>query len=378
MRPPPARSFPAVWAVCLALVAQGVWLSPAAAAAVQEIRIGEPEPGITRIVFDLSAPAAYQPPFLLVGPNRLVVDVSAGMENLEKVEPRGAVERIRVGRRAGGISRFVFDLPAHARLHGHDALPPAAGRPDRIFVDLIVREPEVPADPAVHTIIVDAGHGGKDPGAVRGTLLEKDLTLAAALELRQILRSRGYRVRLTRETDEYISLRERREKARDTGGDLFISLHADAVKRPGTRGLSAYTHHPEASDRLAEYLARHADQGDAVMNTAVAGWNSYNEQEKNVLTDMTHTGVHNNAPIQFVGPLVASLEEHGIRLLQNPHRKANFFVLKGFVIPAVLIEMGFISNAEDAKLLASSSYRTRLMTAIADFVDQYISAPPQY
>ncbi len=383
MCPPGFGRFRAVASgAVLALVAHGASVPAAAAdATVQKIRIGQHAgPKTTRIVFDLSAPARYRTPFLLTDPSRLVVDISARMDELEKVEPKGAVSRIRVGRRKGGISRFVFDIPVDARVLENFTLSPGPGRPNRIVVDLILREPPGPQPVASEprTIIVDAGHGGKDPGAIRGTLLEKDLTLAAALELRRVLRQRGYRVRLTRDTDVYVSLKQRRSRARKMGGDLFISLHADAVRRAGTRGLSAYTHSAEASDQLAEALARNASRRDAVMNTAVADWNSYDQQEQNILLDMTHTGNHHNAPIQFVRSLVASLEEHGIRLLKNPHRKANFAVLRGFTIPAVLIEMGFVSNSEDAKLLASSRYRRRLMTAIADYVDLFFSAPPQY
>ncbi len=345
----------------------------AAGAAVDNVRIGAPEGGrtdaeaVTRVVVELSAPAPYET-FVLQEPDRLVIDVSAGLGELGRVAAAGAVQRIRVGRREAQVTRLVFDTAGAFLLYRHFTLPPDGGRPDRIVLDLKGGLAEPRARNTPFTVIVDAGHGGKDPGALRGSLREKDLTLAAAKMLREILRKRKYKVVLTRETDVYIPLRKRVEISVQAEGDLFVSLHADAVNRPGPRGLSAYTLSDKASDRLAETLARDADAVDAVLD--VANLQTYDRQVQSAMMDLTRTGAR-NLSAQFAESLVASLGERGIRLLQRPHRQANFAVLRGFHIPSVLIEMGFVSNAKDAKLLASPKYRRQLMTAIADYVDHY-------
>ena len=347
----------------------GALMSAGAAtgATVESIRIGLPDSAVTRVVVDLSAPATYKT-FVLRDPSRLVVDVSAELGELGSVPATGAVQRIRVGLREGRVTRLVFDTADAFQLDRHFTLPPGDGRPDRIVLDLKGGLAVPRARNAPFTVIVDAGHGGKDPGALRGSLQEKHLTLGAAKELREILRKRKYRVVLTRETDVYIPLRRRVDISVHAKGDLFISLHADAVGRPHTRGLSAYTLSDKASDRLAAKLASDADAVDAALD--VANFETYDEQVQNTMIELTRTGTR-NLSAQFAESLVVSLGERGIRLLRRPHRQANFAVLRGFHIPSVLIEMGFVSNAKDAKLLASAKYRRRLMTAIADYVDQY-------
>ncbi|MCE2474231.1 MAG: N-acetylmuramoyl-L-alanine amidase [Alphaproteobacteria bacterium] len=347
----------------------GALMSAGAAtgATVESIRIGLPDSAVTRVVVDLSAPATYKT-FVLRDPSRLVVDVSAELGELGSVPATGAVQRIRVGLREGRVTRLVFDTADAFQLDRHFTLPPGDGRPDRIVFDLKGGLAVPRARNAPFTVIIDAGHGGKDPGALRGSLQEKHLTLGAAKELREILRKRKYRVVLTRETDVYIPLRRRVDISVQAKGDLFISLHADAVGRPHTRGLSAYTLSDKASDRLAAKLASDADAVDAALD--VANFETYDEQVQNTMIELTRTGTR-NLSAQFAESLVVSLGERGIRLLRRPHRQANFAVLRGFHIPSVLIEMGFVSNAKDAKLLASAKYRRQLMTAIADYVDRY-------
>ncbi len=345
----------------------------ASAAAVEKIRIGGGREGATedtRVVVDLSAAATYKV-FVLDDPYRLVVDVDARLGDLGKVAPAGTVRRIRVGKRSRGVTRLVFDTAGAFRVQRHFTLPPEAGRPDRIVLDLRGGVSKPPRRSRPFTVIVDAGHGGKDPGATRGSLREKDLTLAAAKELQRILKRRKYIVVLTRASDVYIPLRKRVDISVQADGDLFISLHADAIKRSGTRGLSAYTLSDKASDRLAEQLARDADAVDEVLD--VENLETYDSQVRSTMVELTRTGTR-NLSAQFAESLVASLGERGIRRLRRPHRQANFAVLRGFHIPSVLIEMGFVSNAEDAKLLASEKYRRQLMTAIADYVDQFFKS----
>lgn len=292
-----------------------------------------------------------------------MVDVRDARLHVEDAPPGGFVRRVRMGEPKEGVARIVFDTRGGFEVVRKFHLRSGEGRPDRIVIDLARAEPA----PGGRTVIIDAGHGGKDPGAVRGKVHEKDLNLAAARQLRKILHSRGYRVVMTRDSDVYVPLRDRVRIARESRGDLFVSLHADAVKNPSTRGLSAYTLSDTASDELAAGLAEHANRSDLIAGIDLKG---YDAEVSTVLLDLTRTGTQNES-VQFAESLVAGLGRDGIRLLRKPHRQAGFAVLKGFNIPSVLIEMGFVSNAADAKGLSKAGYRKRLMTAVADRIDRH-------
>lgn len=341
---------------------------PAGAASVTSVRIGGDE-SATRVVIETSAPAAYRA-FALRNPPRLVVDVRGARLRLGDAPPGGFVRRVRVGEPEKGVARIVFDVRGGFEIVRKFHLGPGGGLPDRIVVDLARTGPAQGGRRAnARTVIVDAGHGGRDPGAVRPGVREKDLNLAAARKLRDILRARGYRVVMTRDSDVYVPLRGRVRIARESKGDLFVSLHADAVANPRTRGLSAYTLSDTASDRLASGLAEHANRSDVIAGIDLEG---YDAEVSTVLIDLTRTGTQNES-VRFAELLVAGLGADGIRLLRKPHRQAGFAVLKGFDIPSVLIEMGFVSNAADAKRLSGADYRRRLMTAVADHIDRYFA-----
>lgn len=217
-------------------------------------------------------------------------------------------------------------------------------------------------------IVIDPGHGGVDPGAtgVSG-IYEKYITYSMARELQQQLEKTGhYLVHLTRDRDVFIPLRERTAIARQLNADLFISLHADVVKDTDIRGLSVYTLSQNASDAEAQSLADKENKADLI-----AGIDLSHESTDvtNILIDLAQRETMNRSA-GFASEIVGELG-HETPLLANTHRFAGFAVLKSPDIPAVLIEMGYLSNPTDEKNLRQPEYRAKLAHAISRAVDHY-------
>ncbi|KIM00767.1 N-acetylmuramoyl-L-alanine amidase [Paramagnetospirillum magnetotacticum MS-1] len=227
------------------------------------------------------------------------------------------------------------------------------------------------AKDGVPVIVIDPGHGGVDPGAtgVSGTY-EKHITLAMARELKAMLEHNGrYRVHLTRDRDVFIRLRERIAIARAQGADLFISLHADAVQSPQIRGLSVYTLSRNASDAEAQALAEKENKADLI-----AGIDLTHESADvaNILIDLAQRETMNRSA-GFATELVDEVGQE-MDLLGNTHRFAGFAVLKAPDVPAVLVEMGYLSNESEEKMLRQPQYRARLAKSIAKAVERFF--PP--
>ena len=219
-----------------------------------------------------------------------------------------------------------------------------------------------------YTVVIDAGHGGQDPGAVAHGLREKNITLAVAQALRQQLEETGrYRVVMTRARDVYIKLHERVDLSRREEGDLFVSIHADMMERSNTRGASIYTLSSTASD--AE-TARLAD--DANNSGVVAGVDLRTESEDvaGILLDLAMREKMNESSL-LARFIEESFRRESIRLLPNSHRSAGFAVLKAPDIPAVLIETGFLSNPEEARLLSTPQFQRKIAEAISLGIDAY-------
>jgi N-acetylmuramoyl-L-alanine amidase len=220
------------------------------------------------------------------------------------------------------------------------------------------------------TVVIDAGHGGVDPGAVgiSGTY-EKTLTLAMARQLRDLLRKTGrYRVVLTRDDDVFVPLRERIHLAREAGGSLFISLHADAQARETTHGASVYTLSETASDSEAALLASKENKSDIIAGTDLR---NHDAMVTSILIDLAQRDT-NNKSIEFADILSAELA--GVTPLLRRHRRfAGFAVLKSPDMPSALVELGYISNAGDEKNLADVAYRAKLAAAVLRAVDRYFA-----
>jgi N-acetylmuramoyl-L-alanine amidase len=218
--------------------------------------------------------------------------------------------------------------------------------------------------PKPRLIALDPGHGGKDPGALgyNGTK-EKGVVIAVARELqKQLLAHNSYRVILTRSTDTYVPLRERVARAQEARADLFLSIHADSHSNAEVRGASVYTLSEEASDREAEALAARENRGD----TAVAPSSTV----ARTLVAMAQRGTVNDSR-RLAETIVDTFGQSGIRLLPHSHRQAGFAVLTSPDSPAALVELGYLSNPRDEKLLTVRQHQLALARALRASVDAH-------
>jgi N-acetylmuramoyl-L-alanine amidase len=221
-------------------------------------------------------------------------------------------------------------------------------------------------------VLLDPGHGGRDPGAigVSGTY-EKHVAFAAATELARQLRQTGrYRVALTRQDDVFIPLDDRVDIAQAQGASLFISMHADALLDHGVQGASVYTLASEASDAQSAKLAMRENAADRY---GPATPKNVPPEVAGILASLVrHETRVGSARMQ--AQAVQALG-HGIRLLENPARHAAFAVLKAADIPSVLVEMGFMSNPHDEAALCQPSHRAAIASTLRRAVDGYFSTP---
>jgi N-acetylmuramoyl-L-alanine amidase len=267
--------------------------------------------------------------------------------------------------------RLVIDLVAAAETAFEAALAEqadktastAAGKADRLG------QPEVAPDSSF-TIVIDPGHGGIDSGAesASGTL-EKAITLAFALELRQQLEKSGnYKLVMTRERDEFLRLDERVRVARQAGADLFISIHADSIRLKGIHGATVYTVADRASDEEARALAERENLADSVAGVEMQ---ETNQQVADILADLVRRETHNFS-IRFANSLVGELSG-SIDMINNPHRQAGFRVLRAPDVPSVLVELGYLSNAKDEERLKDPEWRRKAIGSIVSAVDAFAS-----
>jgi N-acetylmuramoyl-L-alanine amidase len=356
-----------------------------------------PEDGKVRVLIESDTELKYHIFLLATGSQRIVVDLprvrwAMGAQPVESGSGKGdgrLVAGYRFAQNTATASRLVLDLAAPVLVSREYTLSPKGkGEAHRIVLDLEKATPEAfaksatsdRAPPEAQTvksarkplIVIDAGHGGKDPGALSPSgVLEKDITLATAVALREeMLKSQRYDVALTRSTDVFLELEDRVTKARALGADLFISLHADAGPKPGTRGASVYTLSPEGEKR--QETAKH--KNDWVMAVEV---DSSRPQEVNeILADLVQRETKNQSA-RFAQMLAPKLAEAGWPVLQNTLRKKGFYVLLSPDVPAVLLEMGFITNDQDAAMLVSESKRKKLVEGIADAIDSFFETQTQ-
>ncbi len=230
-------------------------------------------------------------------------------------------------------------------------------------------QPPVEKRPAKKPVIaLDPGHGGVDPGAIGvNGVYEKHITLAMARDFKDRLESSGrYTVVLTRDRDVFLRLRDRVAKARAAGADLFISLHADALQNPSIQGLSVYTLSENASDNEAALLAEKENKADLIAGIDLS---SEPPEVANILIDLAQRETMNLSAV-YAGHAVDEVGRQ-IRLLGNTHRFAGFAVLKAPDVPSVLIELGYLSNKEEERLLRTHEYRIKLANGLAKAVDRY-------
>ena len=247
--------------------------------------------------------------------------------------------------------------------------PDAAPAPQKAsLADVVSGKGARKAPLARKIIVIDAGHGGHDPGALGDRSHEKDVTLAAAKALKARLeRSGRFKVVMTRDGDVYIPLEQRVKIARSASADLFISLHADSGGDPKVRGATVYTLSSRGVDRTARSVF-----GGGFMNVQLPGRDL---SVKQILLDLTQRHTLNRS-----GAFAETLLEHistKTELLRRSHRDAGYMVLLAPDVPAVLLEMGFITNAQDEASLNDRDKRARLMDAVGEAIEAYFDKPVQ-
>lgn len=280
----------------------------------------------------------------------------------------GLLEAVRLGQNTLRRTRLVIDLERYAS-HRIFTLP----SPPRIVVDVYGDRPSEPADggtrlPAelrrVHTVVVDPGHGGRDPGAIgHGGLKEKDVNLAIARLLAKELRSRDFKVVLTRDEDRTLSLEERTARAESAGGDVFISIHANASRRSGARGIEVYTLDANHERHSLDVAARENGVPAARLDPL---------QRALARIQVGEVGAHS-------ARLASLIHERVIRAARSKDqalpdlgvKKGPFYVLFMSSMSSVLVETGFVTNRSDAGLLRSDPYRAMLAEQIAVGVERY-------
>jgi len=265
----------------------------------------------------------------------------------------------RLGSASGVIGTFLLPGWMGPALAAGWARPAPARQPSR--------PPERAPAPLV---MLDPGHGGKDPGAIgiSGTY-EKHVALAAAVELKRQLEAGGrYRVALTRTRDAFVPLGDRVARAQAQGAALFVSLHADALADHAVRGASVYTLATTASDAQTAALAQRENSADRFAGT---GTNTPPEIAR-ILASLVQRETRIGSG-RLARSMVGSLDRD-LPMLPNPERHAGFVVLKAADIPSVLVEMGFMSNPTDEALLRRPQHRARVADAMRQAVDAYFLA----
>jgi N-acetylmuramoyl-L-alanine amidase len=267
------------------------------------------------------------------------------------------------------VYRYVIDL-ASADAPSPSAAPAAPPRPALQAVSNPAPTHAAPA-PNLHlkkVIVIDAGHGGHDPGAKGASHWEKDMNLAAAQALKARLEKTGrYRVVMTRESDTFVPLETRVQIARRADADLFISLHSDSGPDASVRGASVYTLSDKGSDRTTRNVMA---SNDWFIHVDMPGRDRSVNQ---ILLDLTQRATRNRSAA-FAEDLLGHIGDDA-DLLRRSHRDAGFVVLLAPDVPAVLLEMGFITNGQDETRLADAVRRDKLMGEVAASIDSYFGQP---
>ncbi|MBJ3774797.1 N-acetylmuramoyl-L-alanine amidase [Acuticoccus mangrovi] len=347
--------------------------------------------GGTRFTLELSEEPVHRI-FAVEGPPRLVVDLDhVTFDIAEPGEASGLVSAYRFGALTPSSGRIVFDLKEPALITRQFYLPSLAGRPGRLVLDLASAAPErfalaasnasaaaeqeEPGAPAKSgpVVVIDPGHGGIDPGAItEDGIEEKDVALAFAKRLRKDLeRIPNLTVRLTRNDDRFLSLNRRIRIARAYGADLFVSIHADAAPQDYVHGSTIYTLSERPSDAEAAALAARENLADSVSGSIEP---QRQEEVSSILADLLRRETKSYS-FEFAEHLITQLGA-SVRMNSNAHRYARFRVLMAHDIPSVLLELGYLTNAEDTRDLLTEAWQVRASASVAQAVADFFAINP--
>ena len=350
-------------------------------------------------MFDLSRTIEIAA-FTLADPYRVVIDLPQLTFQLPArtgEQGRGLIKAFRYGLVMQGGSRIVVDATGPVRIDKAFVLESVDGQPARLVLDLVAtdrasfmrtlalegkprRAPETkPAEVAKRPndgrplIVIDPGHGGPDTGTIASSgEMEKTIVLEFAQSLSEKLEKSGkYRVTMTRSDDRFVPLGERVRMARGQGAALLISIHADALAKrheADVRGATVYTVSDTASDDEAARLAEHENKADAIAGVDLS---SEPEEVADILIDLTQRETKNFSA-HFARAVVGELK-NAAKLHKHPLKSAGFKVLKAPDVPSVLIELGYVSNKQDLKLMTSEAWRARTSDALTQAVNTYFS-----
>jgi len=382
----------------------------AAEASVDDVRIAS-HGAATRVVIDLSQPVDFRH-IALTQPPRLAIDlpeVTWTVADDAAPPTNGLVEGFRFGHPRPGVSRIVLDVAQPFEIDRVFQLPPSGDRGHRIVTDLVARrlnglpvdadngevapaagpavpqaaglaiarlpakKPPPPSPPRI--VVLDPGHGGVDPGAIGSTtrIFEKDVALRMGLALRDQLQATGrYKVIMTRDDDRIVRLPDRLEVARESQGELFMSLHADSlVRAPDVSGASVYTLSERASSQEAARLARKENRADILAGVDLS------EQEDivtEILIDLAQRDA-NNKSIKVAELLVEEMRG-ATQMAKRQRARAGFVVLKSPDMPSVLIELGYLSHPADERALADPAHIAKLAASVVRAIDRHFGFAP--
>jgi N-acetylmuramoyl-L-alanine amidase len=375
-----------IWLICLCifvLTIPSAYAQEKAGISIDQILLfpEEKQEDIYLRLTDMVKPKIY----VLERPDRLVIDTPTVQWKIKN--PLGGyggtlVKKVRFAQFNDSLSRLVFDLDGPVEIKETQQFIDRKSEQPIIMVSLLDKRsvkvkrtsglPPPKSKPSRENdrplIVIDAGHGDKDPGAIgpNGTM-EKRVTLRYARALRDALLKTGrYRVKLTRDDDVFIMLRERVRMARDAKGDLFISLHADSAPDHYARGLSVYTLSEKASDEESQKLAERENKSDII---AGLSFEDKSPDVADILIDLAQRETRNKSA-KLAAALVKELGRK-VQLLENAQRFAGFAVLKAPDIPSVLVETGFLSNPREEQLLNTVEYQRKVIQGIVNGIDSY-------
>jgi N-acetylmuramoyl-L-alanine amidase len=367
------------------VAAMGLMASPrvllaAQSVIVKSVRMSD-APGVTRVVFDLSGPVEHSL-FALHNPERVVIDLNGARSsaNLKTVATAtDAVRSIRHAQRNVNDLRMVLDLGEKLTARSF-LLKPGKGSDYRLVVDLLKSGEKSDARPVITAkeatdkkrdviIAIDAGHGGRDPGAIgkKGTR-EKDVVLKVARKLeKEVRRQKGMKAVMIRNNDTFMPLRDRIRKARTHKADLFISIHADASNDSRVGGSSVYVLSSNgATSELARFMAKRENEADLVGGVQLG---DMDEQLASVLLELSQDHTIEES-LDFADDVLANLKNIN-KLRSRRVEQAGFAVLKSPDIPSILVETAFISNPREENRLRTNAYQEKIAQALMKGVRDY-------